>query len=69
MRSNSGTPELQNLEKKPEVLAKPAVRDHRQEIDRWSQKGGCEPFDDDDFVAMSDTLPEMGIIFENEYTM
>lgn len=40
-----------------------------QEMDACGQKGGCGAFDDDEFVTMSDTLPEMDVIFENEYTM
>lgn len=43
---------------------------HRsREIDTCGQKGGYEALDDDEFVTMSETLPEMNIIFENEYTM
>lgn len=66
MRSKNEKPQLQDSENELEVSAKSAIQGLPQPVDTCDQKGDCEAFDDDDFVTMSDTLPEIDIIFENE---
>lgn len=47
----------------------PMAQDCSREINICDQKGGDEFFDEGDFITMSDSLPEMDIIFENVYVM
>jgi hypothetical protein len=45
------------------------AQDRSQEMDTCDQNEGSELFDEGDFITMSDSLPEMDIIFENVYVM
>ncbi|MCL5263284.1 MAG: hypothetical protein M1568_03325 [Acidobacteria bacterium] len=47
----------------------PMAQDCSQEMDTCDQNGGSELFDEGDFITMSDSLPEMDMIFENVYVM